>query len=189
MLVAEMLAIHFCSDQDESLAVLEQLRKEAQRRVDAGVGVQNPDAARLFWVNPVADLRMMNLVEEIGARIAGTDYLFCHALDPIPEDLEPFEALARMALGDPMTGSAADRGRRICRDIAEFNSEAVVISRIPGASHCAFEGGIIGGMIREQLHLPVLEIETPPLSDAVRPNLRTRLEALVETVQGRKGVS
>jgi len=30
-------------------------------------------------------------------------------LDPIPTDLPPMEALARMALADPMVGSAADR--------------------------------------------------------------------------------
>ncbi len=33
MLVAEMLAIHFCSDQDEALAVLDELLGEARRRI------------------------------------------------------------------------------------------------------------------------------------------------------------
>jgi len=39
MLVAEMLAIHFCSDQQESIGVLEELLDEVRARVAAGQGV------------------------------------------------------------------------------------------------------------------------------------------------------
>ncbi len=183
LLIAEMLAIHFCSDQDESLAVLEELLTEACRRAAAGVGPLSPEAVPVFWVNPVADIRVMNLLEECGGRIGGSDYMFCHALDPIPEDLPPMEALARMALADPMVGPSGDRADRICRDIVRFRAKAVVVSRIPGASHCATEGVLIAETVRRRLGLPVVEIEVPPVSDAMRPTLQTRLEALIETVR------
>ena len=91
------------------------------------------------------------------------------------------EALARMALADPMVGSAADRAQRIVADIRRFGARAVVISRIPGASHCGLEGTVIGEIVRRRLGLPVLELEVPPITDAMEPALRTRLEALVET--------
>jgi benzoyl-CoA reductase/2-hydroxyglutaryl-CoA dehydratase subunit BcrC/BadD/HgdB len=186
MLIAEMLAIHFCSDQQETIRVLEELLEEVRRRVHAGVGVLSADTVRVFWVNPVADLRVMNLLEDVGGRVCGTDYLFCHALDPIPEDLPPMEALARMALADPMVGPSADRAQRICTDIRCFGAEAVVISRIPGASHCAVEGAVIGEIVRQRLGIPVLQIEVPPITDSMEPTLRTRLEALVETVVNRR---
>lgn len=187
MLLAEMLAIHYCSDRDETIRVLEDLLEEVCRRAAAGMGLLDRDAARIFWVNPVADIRVMNLLEECGGRICGTDYLFCHAIDEIPEDLPPLEALAGMALADLMAGSAYDRAERICADIKRFGAEALVISRIPGASHCSSEGIIIGEVVRNRMGLPVVEIEVPPLSDSVRPGLQTRLEALVETVrEGRK---
>ena len=140
MLIAEMLAIHFCSDQAEAAAVLEELLAEVRRRVQAGEGPLEESAVRVFWVNPVADLRVMNLLEDAGGRVCGTEYLFCHALDPIPEDLPPMEALARTALADPMVGSPVDRAGRIAADVRRFGAEAVVISRIPGASHCALGG-------------------------------------------------
>lgn len=184
MLIAEMLAIHYCSDQDECLSVLEMLLAEVQVRVSAGVGVMDDEAARIFWVNPVADLRVMNLLEACGGRICGTDYLFAHALDIIPENLPPMEALAMTALADPMVGSSVDRAGRICRDVAAFGAEAVVISRIPGASHCALEGWTIQEMVGSDLGIPVLEIEVSPVTDALAPKLSTRLEALVETVRG-----
>lgn len=187
MLIAEMLAIHFCSDRGESLLVFEDLLSETRRRVDAGQGVLPRGAARIFWVNPVADLRVMNLLESCGGRICGTEYLFCHALDEIPEDLPPMEALARMALADPMVGPAADRAERICADIRAFGAEGVIVSRIPGASHCATEGAVIADAVASSLGLPVVEIEVPPLSDSMQPTLSTRLTALAEVIrEGRR---
>jgi hypothetical protein len=186
MLIAEMLAIHFCSDQLECLAVLEDLLAETKRRVAAGTGVLDPQAVRVYWVNPVADLAAMNLLEDCGGRICGTEYLFCHALDEIPADLPPMEALARIALADPMAGPAADRAARICADIAALGAEAVVISRIPGASHCATEGQIIARMVECDLGLPAVQIEVPPLSQSLGPTIRTRLQALIETARGRR---
>jgi hypothetical protein len=151
--------------------------------VAAGAGVLPADAVRVFWVNPVADLRVMNLLEDAGGRICGTEYLFCHALERIPTRLPPMEALARMVLADPMVGSAADRAAYVCRQIRRFGAQAAVISRIPGASHCATEGAVIAETIRRRIGIPVLEIEVPPITDALEPALRTRLDALVETAR------
>jgi benzoyl-CoA reductase/2-hydroxyglutaryl-CoA dehydratase subunit BcrC/BadD/HgdB len=186
MLVAEMLAIHFCSDQNETIIVLEQLIDEVQRRIKAGTGIGKIDAARIFWVNPVADLQVMNLLEDCSGRLCGTEFLFSHALDLIPEDLPPMEALSQMSLADPMVGSSIDRAGRICRDIQKFGAEAVLISRIPGASHCALEGQIISEIVQSKLKIPTAEIEVSPLTDSFQPTLRTRITALVETVNQRR---
>ena len=186
MLIAEMLAIHFCSDRQETINVMKELLDDVTSRVRAGKGVLDASAARIFWVNPVADLQVMNLLEDSGGRICGTEYLFTHALDIIPEDLPPLEALAQMALADPMAGSSIDRAQRICADIGRFGAEAVLISRIPGASHCALEGRVISEIVQERFDIPILEIEVPPVTDSMRPTVLTRLQALVETVKARR---
>ncbi|MFW5858613.1 MAG: 2-hydroxyacyl-CoA dehydratase [Planctomycetota bacterium] len=186
LLIAEMLAIHFCSDRDECIAVLDDLLATVTDRVRANHGHFAADAVRVFWVNPVADLAVMNLLEDCGGRLCGTEFLFCHAIDPIPEDLPPLEALARSALADPMVGPTADRAARVVRDAQRYGAEAVVISRIPGASHCAWEGAQIAGHCAAVLGIPVVEIEVPPVSDASTSQVRTRLEALVETARGRR---
>ncbi|MFZ5831868.1 MAG: 2-hydroxyacyl-CoA dehydratase [Planctomycetota bacterium] len=183
--IAEILAIHFCSDPAETISVLDDLLAEVRRRVENDLGVLDADAVRVFWVNPVADLRVMNLLEDVGGRVCGSEYLFCHALDLIPEDLPPLEALARMALADPMVGSPIDRAERICADMQQWGAEALVVSRIPGASHCALEGALIGRHVQKRLAVPTVEIEVPPITDALEPTLRTRLEALVESVRER----
>jgi benzoyl-CoA reductase/2-hydroxyglutaryl-CoA dehydratase subunit BcrC/BadD/HgdB len=189
MLIAEMLAIHFCSDRQETINVLKELLDEVKSRIREGKGILDADAARIFWVNPVADLQVMNLLEDCGGRICGTEYLFTHAIDEIPEDLPPLKALAQMALADPMVGSSIDRARRICADIDLFGAEAVLISRIPGASHCALEGRVISEIVQETFDIPVLEIEVPPVTDSMRPTLSTRLQALIETVKTHRQTS
>ena len=183
MLICEMLAIHFCSDRGECIEVLAAMIAEVERRARDGCGVVRDEAIRVFWVNPVADLRVMNLLEWCGGRLCGTEFLFSHALDMIPEDVIPMEALARTALADPMVGSCGERAERICRDLVRFGAEALVISRVPGASHCAFEGELIGRHVAACCGVPVLEIEVPSLDDAVEAALRTRLEALMETAR------
>ncbi len=185
MLIAEMLAIHFCSDRPEAGLVLGELLAEAQRRMQQNQFVLPPDAVRIFWVNPVADLRAMNLLEDVGGRLCGTDFMFSHALDLIPESLPPLEALARTALADPMVGPASDRAKRIIRECQTYDAEAVVISRIPGASHCAREGESIREMVRQELGIPVVEMEIPPVCDAMLPTMTSRLEALVETARNK----
>jgi hypothetical protein len=171
----------------ETLAVLDELLAEVEHRVNRQQGVLPADAARIYWVNPVADLCAMNLVEACGGRICGADYLFSHAILDIPEELPPLEALARIALADRMVGPARDRARQIRDEAQSCDAEAVIVSRIPGASHCAWEGTVIAGEIAAHLDIPVLEIEVPPLTDGTQATLRSRLEALVETVRGRRG--
>jgi hypothetical protein len=186
MMIAEILSIHFCSDWAETVAVLEELLAEVRRRLVAGDGYGTADAVRVYWVNPPADLRAMNLLEECGGRICGTDYMMAHAIDPIAEDVPPLEALARAALADPLVGPTADRAARICREAVAAGAEAVVVSRIPGASHCASDSLLIGRIVERQLGLPVLDLEIPPVLDAMEPTIVARIEALVETARSRR---
>jgi hypothetical protein len=186
MLIAEMLAIHFCSDREETIAVLKPLLAEVESRIRQNQFIIGADAARVFWVNPVADLRAMNLLEDWGGRICGSDYMFTHALDLIPENLPPLEALARTALADPMVGSTLERAVRIVRECREFRAEAMVVSRIPGASHCAREGAMIREVVRKELGIPAIELEIPPVCDSMVPTLGLRLQALIEATRARR---
>lgn len=186
MLIAEMLALHFCSDREETRAVLVDLIAEVNRRQTAGEAIISASAVRVYWVNPVADLRAMNLLEAYGGRLCGSDYMFNHALDLIPENLPPLDALARVALADPMVGPATDRAARVIAECRAVQAEALVVSRIPGASHCAREGELLRSRVQAALGIPTVEIEIPPVCDALVPTLATRLQALIETARSRR---
>lgn len=188
MLIIEMFAIHYCSDRDGACGILQMLYDEVRQRVKLGHSVLQGDGARIFWVNPPADLYAMNLLESCGGRLCGTEFLFMHALDEIPMNIPPLEALARTALADPMVGPSHERASRIIRDARRFGAEGVLISRIPGASHCASEGAVIAQAVKRELGLPVLEIEVPPVLDSMEQSLRNRIQALVEAIHSRRKV-
>ena len=61
----------------------------------------------------------------------------------------------------------------------------MVVSRIPCASHCAREGEIIREIVLQQIGIPVIELEIPPVCDAMLPNLGSRLQALVEMLKAK----
>lgn len=186
-LIAEMLVIHFCSDPDECAAVLEAVLDEVRARVHTGVTpVPFANRGRLVIVNPVPDLRLLNLIEDIGLRVCGTDYMFTHALEEVPETLDPFDALARAALADPMIGPASERAARVVETVRRVQADAVIVIRIPGASHCAWEGAAIREHVMAHAQVPVLELEVPSVIDPVLGSLKTRLEALAETIQARR---
>ena len=170
-LVCEMMALHYCSDFARCEAILTRLAEEADRL---------PVDSRLkpvFWINPVADLRAMNLLEEAGGRLCGTDFMFGHALSPLEETGDPFDTLARMALSDPMAGTTRVRMRNCLEAAKRSGAKGIIVSRIPGASHCAFEASMLASLT----DLPLLEIEVASLTDSYAPALMTRLQAFMET--------
>ncbi len=184
--ICEMLSIHFCSDQQESINVLDHVLETIEKRVAKHQGVLPKDSCRVVWVNPVADLRAMNLFEDLGGALAGTEYLFRHALLPIRTDVAPLRALAMSALSDPMVGPTSGRARVVIDDAIKYNAEGVIVSNIPGASHCAYEAKVIREEVAEKLGIPVLEITVPPLSDANFSQIKTRLEAFFEVIRERR---
>ena len=144
------------------------------------------EAVRIFWVNPVADLRAMNLLEDLGGRICGSDFMFTHALDLIPEDLPPLEALARTALADPMAGPATDRAARIVRECRAEQRRSG-----GGFAHSRREPLRAGRRNHPRNRaanpeLPTIELEIPPVCDAMLPALGSRLQALMETARARR---
>jgi benzoyl-CoA reductase/2-hydroxyglutaryl-CoA dehydratase subunit BcrC/BadD/HgdB len=184
--ICEMLALHFCSDLDECIAVLGDVLYTIEKRVAAKEGVLPADACRVVWVNPVADLRAINIFEATGGALAGTEYLFRHALVPIPEDRPPLEALAVTALHDPMIGTAEYRARLVIDEARRYGAEGVIVSAIPGASHSATEGLVIRQEVQRALDLPVLEISVPPITDTAAGQLESRFESFFDIIRSRR---
>jgi benzoyl-CoA reductase/2-hydroxyglutaryl-CoA dehydratase subunit BcrC/BadD/HgdB len=85
-----------------------------------------------------------------------------------------------------MIGGAETRAGIVIEEAKRYNAEGVVISNIPGASHCATEGIIIGEAVRSRLKRPVLEITVPSLVDTNLSQLSTRFEAFFESIRSRR---
>jgi hypothetical protein len=170
-LICEMLALHYCSDYDLCEKVLARLADESDTLPEANM-------KPVYWINPVADIRMMNMLEDAGGQLCGTDFMFTHALALLDETAPPLRSLAKMALQDPMAGPTSARMQACVQEAQRLGARGIVVSRIPGASHCAFET-----LALERLaSLPVLEIEVAPITDTYAPSLLTRLHAFIENL-------
>jgi hypothetical protein len=171
-LICEMLAIHYCSDYALCEKVLTRLADESDTLT------ADTTLKPVYWINPVADIRMMNVLEDAGGRLCGTDFMFTHALTPLDETLPPLCALAEMALQDPLTAPTSARMQACIQDAQRRHAKGIIVSRIPGASHCAFEMSALERMT----DLPVLEIEVASVTDSYAPSLLTRIQAFIENV-------
>jgi len=187
LLLVEILALHFCSDLERCRELLDRILALVQRRVAANEGVLPADAVRVLWLNPVADLRVLQWLEDDGGRLACTDFMTAQAMAPIPMDLPPLAALARTALCDRMIGSDRRRAALAVAEARTYGAEAVVVARIPGASHGCAEGP---AMVRAVAGCgwPVAGIEVPTLADSAAGQIRSRLESLMETARARRTV-
>jgi hypothetical protein len=88
-----------------------------------------------------------------------------------------------------MAGPAAQRAVRVVSEMRRLRAEALVVCRIPGASHCAHEGARLAEVVARELGAPCLDVEIPTLSDSFSASIQTRLEALAETARALRGPS
>ncbi len=187
LLIAEMLAIHYCSDRGQTLDVLRGLLGEVRRRIHSHLGFFHADAARIFWVNPVADLQVMNLLEDCGGRLCGTDFMFCHALDEIPTDVPPSRRWRAWRWRIPWSARPRIAPRASSATHAATAPRRSSSRGFPGPVTAPWKAASCAASLSND-HRPsrCWKSNVPPVSDALRPALRTRLEALVETVHERR---
>lgn len=185
LLLAEVLCLHYCSDRERCELALRRLLAALQERLPC---CPADDVVRVCWINPVADLRALDWLEEAGGRLAGSDFMTAQALAPIPMDVPPLLGLARAALCDRMIGDDRRRARLALAEARRWGAEAVVLARIPGASHCHGERDALARELAAAGGLPLCEIEVPPLADAAAGQIRGRLAALMETARARRSM-
>lgn len=180
----ELMTIEFgnlygYADIDEWLDIIEMVYSMVKERVEKNIGVLKSDAVPIAWVTPSADPLLLNLVEELGGRVAATEYVINQALVNIEEGFEPYRALARSFLQASLIGSTEERIRRIIEGVKEKKIAGVLITNMLGASHCAMETRLIEQMIKD---VPVLSIDVPA-PFGITEQMKTRIAAFLETIR------
>ncbi len=180
----ELMTIEFGSlygyaDFDEWLDIVEMLYQTVNQRVEASTGVLDETAVPIAWVTPSADPMLLNLVEDLGARIVETEYVINQALVPIEETTEPFPALAEAFFQASLIGSTEERVKRIRDGIKNKKIAGVIITTMLGASHCSMETRLIARLLDD---VPVLAIDVPP-PFGITEQMKTRIAAFVETIR------
>lgn len=185
MYLAEFIAIHACSEPEESLNVLDGLEKVASKRLSLGLspleGEEPP--LRVYWVYPPTDASLISLLEDLGGCVAGTDYFINHAFLPLRTDVDPVTAVAENCFDDRLLRPPSLRAEAIVRDARHFRAEGVLITGISGASHCPWDDRVIRDTVKRELGLPVLSFDVPYSPGRTSEQVRNRLEAFIEIMR------
>jgi benzoyl-CoA reductase/2-hydroxyglutaryl-CoA dehydratase subunit BcrC/BadD/HgdB len=185
-LLVEAIALDHAADFEAALELFRRVDAMCADRTARGAHAIDPDAVRLTMVTPSMDLCLQNAIEDLGGRVAGTEYMFGHAFEGIDPALPPLEALARNALANPMIGGAVRRGRIVCGEAQRYESEGVILVSFFGASHCAWENRIIAREVRNWLGLPSLVLNCRTAFHEFPESLRNRLGAFIDTLRERR---
>lgn len=183
---AEFSVLHGYSDPDECQRVLDHLLHTVEERVRRGEGVVPADAVRVAWVGPPADMRLLNLLEDMGARVAGTEYMINQSLSVISEEMPPLQALADCFLNASLIGSCAFRARKAVSEARRYRAEGIIVSGVVGGSHCVAEERIVRRMAEQEIGIPTLYIDVPFPLDEPSGQVRTRMEAFIELLRARR---
>ncbi len=173
---------------DEYNDLLDSVLAEAEMRKP-----EPDDRPRLLFVgSEVDDAVVIRLIEDCGADVVMDD--LCtgsrHFWTDVDEGKEPMEALAERYLGGrtcPCTyrsGSASERFGYLGEYIRDWNADGALVYAIRFCDTYQLDAPEIQDFMQE-LNLPVLYLE----DDYVKPALgqwKTRIEAFLETIEGRK---
>ena len=185
LLNVEFSALSYYGDIDECLAVLEELRETVKHRTENGIGYDGQDL-RLVWVTPPADPLLMNYIEELGGRIAGSEYVINQTTPLLEVEGDPFEALARAHLSGSLMGSTNYRVKLIMDQVDKSRAEGVVISGIFGSTHCPYETAPIIAALRKK-GIPALAFDVvAPGKKRMQSQVYNRMEAFMESLHIRR---
>lgn len=183
MMLAEFIAIHACSDPDESIKVLDDLINTVQYRLEHDESPLVQDPVRIFWVTPPTDASLITLLEDLGGCITGTEYMISHSFYSLAADKPVIESVAENCMDDPMTGSVQFRAKRIIEGAKKYRAEGVIISGISGASHCAFDESAITAAVKKELNIPVLSFDVPYSPGRLSEQITSRMQGFIELLR------
>lgn len=183
----EFIALSAYSDLDEATGILEHIKATIVERVAKNQGVTEEDALKIVWVTPPADPLLLNYLEDLGGRLAGTEFVINQALYPLLLNDEPINSLADGMLNASLIGTSKARAREIVRQARRFRAEGVIISNIFASSHCAFETAIIKDYVRSTLNIPVLAFDVvAPGKQMMQSQILNRMTAFMELLREKK---
>ena len=172
---------------DEGIEVAQARVDEFTRRIAAGQAGVPGERTRLLWVQNRIQYRhpLLELLENDFQAAVVVDELNDIWWEPIDLD-DPYESMARRAIGLPLNGPASARIARMVQLAREYRVDGVIN---PCHWGCR-QGTGIRGLVQSgfaRVGLPVLNLET----DCADPRnfsegqVRTRLEAFLEMIQER----
>lgn len=194
MMVAQWLK-GFNVDREEGIKTIESLIEEVEKRMGKGIFAYKEDAPRIVLTGCPTGVggadKLVRALEEAGASIVAfencTGYKGLDVLVEEDESADPLHSLAKKYLSTPCSCMTPNNSRLdlIKRLADEYSADAVVDLTWQACHTYAIESFTVKKFVEEELALPFIQIETD-YSDSDTGQIKTRVEAFVETIQMNK---
>ena len=177
--IAQLLISDYAQDPEALHNQYRQLIGELEERVKQGVaapGITSDKPTRIYLMgDETQEFQLFNVIEQYGGTLVGCDSRLSLYYEPIKESDSAIDALARWIWNMPHNLPTADRVKATIPYIKQQKPDAVIISNVVGSRNLPGAERLVRDMIREELSLPVLSIETSlPLEDIEKVDYQIR---------------
>lgn len=188
-IVAMLLCDDWMGDPVAAEDVLDTLLAETEERVRRGVrapGIQD-DAVRIFFSGiTTSDLRVYNLVEDLGGTLAGLECVWNIFRLDVAEDKDPYLALAQRDLSIPFAQPMGQRAALVAELAGRMRADGSIFDCAFGCNYISKTARAVTDAIRREIGIPTVIIDTD-LPGENRQALEEQLEGFLEIVREAKG--
>jgi benzoyl-CoA reductase/2-hydroxyglutaryl-CoA dehydratase subunit BcrC/BadD/HgdB len=171
--IAQMFIGDYAQD---PVALHEKYRKlieELDQRVKLGIpapGIVPGKPVRIYLMGDESqEFLLLNVIDQYGGVLVGCDSRLSLYYDKIDENSPALDALAKWIWNMPHNMPTSERIKITIPYIKQQKPDAIIISNVVGSRNLPGAERIVRDMIREELNIPVLSIETTlPLEDTER---------------------
>lgn len=186
--MAMLLSDDWMGDPTAAEDVLNTILVEAEDRVRQGFrapGVQD-DAMRIFFAGiTTCDMRVYNLIEDLGGTLAGLECVWNIFRRDVAEDEDPYTALAKRDLSIPFAQPMDKRADAVAKLAGEMKADGSIFDTAFGCNYISKTARCVTDAIRREVGIPTVIIDTD-LPGENRQALEEQLEGFLEIVREAK---
>jgi len=156
-----------------------QLITELEERVKQGItapGITSKKPTRIYLMGDETQVfQLFNIIEQYGGALVGCDSRLSLYYKLVKEDDSAIDSLARWIWNMPNNMPTTERVKATIPYIKQQKPDAVIISNVVGSRNLPGAERLVRDIIREELNLPILSIETSlPLEDIEKVDYQIR---------------
>jgi benzoyl-CoA reductase/2-hydroxyglutaryl-CoA dehydratase subunit BcrC/BadD/HgdB len=161
---------------------------EMEERVRRGVrapGIQD-NALRIFFAGiTTCDMRVYNLIEDLGGTLAGLECVWNIFRFDVDEDEDPYVALAKRDLSIPFAQPMDQRAAEVVELAGRMKADGSIFDTAFGCNYISKTARCVTDAIRQEIGIPTVIIDTD-LPGENRQSLEEQLEGFLEIVRDAK---
>lgn len=177
--IAQLLISDYAQDPKALHKLYRQLIEELEVRVKQGIaapGITTNKPTRIYLMGDESqEFQLLNIIEQYGGTLVGCDSRLSLYYKLVQEDGSIIEALTKWIWNMPNNLPTAERIKVTIPYIKQQKPDAVIISNVIGSRNLPGTEKLVRDIIREELNLPILSIETSlPREDTEKVDYQIR---------------